>query len=389
MLPSLQMPTLSIPFHAASLAYGSLFTPVRQSLVDLDVQTCAVFVSGFLAAGCVVRYVRDRFRKHDLKGRTVFITGCDTGFGNLLAKHLDKRGAIVVAGCLTESGRQQLQGESSPRLKTISLDVTKAESIRAARDFVAQMSPDGVWSIVNNAGILDTGFAEWTTLNDYRRVIEVNTLGTVAVTLDFLPLVRKAHGRIVNVASVAGRLSGPGLASYSMSKFGVEAFSDSLRAEVAGFGVSVHIIEPGFAKTPLVDEQVTKRILARKWDGLSEPVKAAYGEGYAEAFFESSKELIALAQDPMNIVHAMTHAITAVSPHPRYLVGLDANLLWRWLAASPECVSDWIFAVLERLPPTAEAAPYRHRENFVLGAIWRALPIAAGIGAVSWMRSRA
>eukprot|EP01136_Pigoraptor_vietnamica_P009375 Opistho-1_new@45839 len=374
--------TLKAPIAACS----SLVAPVCEGIAKMDRRTCAVFAGAFAATSALVCFVRNRYRRHDLKGRTVFITGCDTGFGNLLAKHLDKRGAIVVAGCLTEDGLKKLQGESSPRLKAITLDVTKADSIRAARDFVASISPDGVWGIVNNAGIMDLGYAEWTQMEDYRRVLEVNTLGVVAVTLEFLPLVRKAHGRVVNVASVAGRLSGPGMASYSMSKHAVEAFSDALRAESSNFNVSVHIIEPGFAKTPLLDEQLSRRVLARKWAALSEETRALYGENYAERFYESSKDVMKLAQDPMNIVHAMTHALTAYAPHSRYLVGFDATLLWRWLAMSPACVSDFLFKVITRQPPPVGKTPYTHRENRLLAALFTAVPVAAGFGAVCALR---
>ncbi|KFV71819.1 Retinol dehydrogenase 3, partial [Dryobates pubescens] len=103
----------------------------------------------------------------------------------------------------------------------------------------------GLWGLVNNAGVLGfVGPAEWLTKEDFAKALDVNLLGLIEVTLSLLPLLRQARGRVVNVASVAGRgslFSGGGC----ISKYGVEAFSDSLRREMRPFGVQVSIIEPG------------------------------------------------------------------------------------------------------------------------------------------------
>ena len=88
----------------------------------------------------------------------------------------------------------------------------------------------GLWGLMNNAGaIASVGLPEWLTLDDYRRQCDVNLFGTIDVTLTFLPLVRKSRGRVVNTSSVSGRLALPAFAAYSISKYGVEAFSDTLR----------------------------------------------------------------------------------------------------------------------------------------------------------------
>ena len=88
----------------------------------------------------------------------------------------------------------------------------------------------GLWGIVNNAGIAgNTGPCEWLTLEDYRNVFNVNLLGLIDVTNTFLPLVKKEKGRIVNMASVMGRISFQGMTPYCISKYGVESFSDSIR----------------------------------------------------------------------------------------------------------------------------------------------------------------
>jgi NAD(P)-dependent dehydrogenase (short-subunit alcohol dehydrogenase family) len=92
----------------------------------------------------------------------------------------------------------------------------------------------GLWGLINNAGVLGRklGPIEWLTLQDYRDVLAVNLLGTIDVTTVFLPLVKQERGRIVNTASVAGRFAMQGLAAYNISKYGVEAFNDTLRQVV-------------------------------------------------------------------------------------------------------------------------------------------------------------
>ena len=87
----------------------------------------------------------------------------------------------------------------------------------------------GLWGVLNNAGINGGAPIEWQKISDYQRVLNVNTLGVIDVTTTFLPLVKKEKGRIVNTASMAGRISLDGMAPYAMSKYAVEAFSDSLR----------------------------------------------------------------------------------------------------------------------------------------------------------------
>ena len=89
----------------------------------------------------------------------------------------------------------------------------------------------GLWGVMNNAGALQSvGYLEWLCADDYRRQCEVNLFGLIDVTMTFLPLVKKTAGRIVNTSSIAGRLSGPIFTPYSVSKFGVEAFTDALRS---------------------------------------------------------------------------------------------------------------------------------------------------------------
>lgn len=113
-----------------------------------------------------------------------------------------------------------------------------------------------------------------------KQVVDVNLWGTVSVTKMFLPLVKRAHGRIVNIGSAMSRVSLPGAVAYCMSKFGVIAFSDALRNEMKGLGVSVHLIEPGFFRTNLTDPSKQKQYFSTLWANLSEDTKQTYGKDF-------------------------------------------------------------------------------------------------------------
>uniref|UniRef100_A0A8C3JT09 Retinol dehydrogenase 5 n=1 Tax=Calidris pygmaea TaxID=425635 RepID=A0A8C3JT09_9CHAR len=174
--------------------------------------------------------VRDRRTLPSVKDKHVFITGCDSGFGNLLARRLARRGYRVLAACLTQKGADGLQRGGHGHLRTTLLDVTRSDSIRRAVEWVqAEVGEKGLFGLVNNAGVANPiGPTEWMGLEDYRQVMAVNAFGAIEVTLQFLPLLKRARGRVVNTSSVLGRLSANG-GGYCISKYCVEAFSDSLR----------------------------------------------------------------------------------------------------------------------------------------------------------------
>ncbi|XP_073939801.1 17-beta-hydroxysteroid dehydrogenase type 6 isoform X3 [Castor canadensis] len=188
-----------------------------------------LYLAGLVVLYHLLRWYRERQVVSHLQDKYVFITGCDSGFGNLLARQLDMRGMRVLAACLTEKGAEQLRNQTSGRLETVILDVTKTESISAATQWVKEHVGDrGLWGLVNNAGIyLSCGYLEWQKMEDCVSIVNVNLIGLIQMTLSMLPLVRSARGRVVNVSSVLGRLACFG-GFYAVSKYGVEAFSDTL-----------------------------------------------------------------------------------------------------------------------------------------------------------------
>ena len=146
----------------------------------------------------------------------------------------------------------------------------------------------GLWAVVNNAGVGFPGLIEWETVEGMKRTVDINLWGMVSITKAFLPLLKRTKGRVVNVASSWGRVAIPGVSAYSISKFGVQAFSDALRNEMRHFGVTVHIIEPGMFKTKIMDARKNIQYLEKLWGNLDADTKECYGIQY----YEQGNELI-------------------------------------------------------------------------------------------------
>ncbi|MEQ2264044.1 hypothetical protein XENORESO_018133, partial [Xenotaenia resolanae] len=240
-----------------------------------------LYLLGLVVLFCLFRWARELPRVGDKASKYVYITGCDSGFGNLLARHLDKIGFRVIAGCLTEKGEEGLKKACSANLITTHLDVTSKESLaKVAAMIKDKVGERGLWAVVNNAGVaVPSGPCDWHTLDDYKFMLDVNLNGVIGVTLSVLPLIKKARGRVVNVASVFGRICVTG-GPYPVSKFGVEAFNDSLRFTLAPFGVKVLCIEPGFFKTNVTDSEIHIKNVQTLWDRLPQDVKEDYGAEY-------------------------------------------------------------------------------------------------------------
>ncbi|CAO2582002.1 Retinol dehydrogenase 16 [Lemmus lemmus] len=293
----------------------------------------------------LLRLIRERQVVSHLQDKHVFITGCDSGFGNLLARQLDRRGMRVLAACLTEKGAEELRNKTSDRLETVILDVTKTESIVAATQWVKErVGNRGLWGLVNNAGIsIPSGLNEWMKKEDFTKILDVNLLGVIEVTLSMLPLVRKARGRVVNVSSVLGRVSLFG-GGYCISKYGVEAFSDSLRRELSYFGVKVAIIEPGFFQTAISSSDRHLSHSKLLWDQASSEVKKIYDEKFLSSYLQNFTSLTETCSEDLTLVtDCMEHALTSCHPRTRYSAGWDAKLLYLPMSYLPTFLTDAFF----------------------------------------------
>lgn len=260
----------------------------------------------------------------------VVITGASSGIGRACVAALDRRGWRVFAGVRREEDARQVAEGMSSRFTPLSLDVTDAAQIEAAAKRVQDDTGEGgLAGLVNNAGIAVFGPLEFADLDEVRRQIEVNVTGQVAVIQRFLPLLRAAKGRIVNIGSVTGRVAFPYFGPYAISKFALEAISDVLRIELRRWGISVSLVEPGSVATPMWDKAQAS---ANRFSQSAPPeAQSLYGDDLA-AMDKAVDRLSRRGMPPERVARAVVHALTARRPRPRYPLGLQTRLA---LAAFP------------------------------------------------------
>nr|CAD7576734.1 unnamed protein product [Timema californicum] len=200
---------------------------------------------------------------------------------------------------ITGAGAQELKSDTSSRLHIVPLDVTKEKDVDKAVEYVkSSQGNQGLWAVINNAGVLALGETELMPVEIFQRIIEVNTIGSVRVTKAFLPLVRKSKGRLVFTASSAGkttpqgRITFPGLVPYSMSKHAIVSFIDGLRREMRKWSVTVHGIEPMMYRTPMANLESHKIFLNLQWCTLPEETRRLYGDSYVDRFMDISATLL-------------------------------------------------------------------------------------------------
>jgi len=274
--------------------------------------------------------------------KTMVITGASTGIGRACALHFDKKGYRVFAGVRKEADAESLKSEASDRLTPLMLDVTDGESVeRAARTVKEAVGEAGLDGLINNAGLSAVGPTEVFPVDRFRDIFEVNLFGLLAVTQAFLPLLRKANGRIINMSSQGGRFAIPLIGAYCASKHALEAMSDSLRVELLPSGVKVILIEPSSIKTPIWEK--TKTGAQNLVDSIPEDKRGLYEKELA-TILSSVKTYERMAIPPERVVKAVERAFTANRPKLRYLVGLESYLLIYMVGSLPRKLVDRIFA---------------------------------------------
>jgi NAD(P)-dependent dehydrogenase (short-subunit alcohol dehydrogenase family) len=180
------------------------------------------------------------------------VTGASTGIGRASTMRLDAAGWRVFAGVRREADVESLRQEGSERVTPVLLDVTEAGQIAAAAESIAAEQGDaGLDGLVNNAGVSLPSPLETMPIEDFRRQVEVNLTGQVAVTQAVLGSLRQARGRIVFISSIGGLISFPMTGAYHAAKFGIEAVGDAFRRELRQAGISVSIVEPGSIATDI------------------------------------------------------------------------------------------------------------------------------------------
>lgn len=247
--------------------------------------------------------------------KAVLITGASTGIGRNMAETLAAEGFYVYAGARKDADLAEL--DALDNITAVKLDVTSQEDVDAAVQLV-RAAGRGLWAVVNNAGVGTRAPVAEVTDDELEFVFGVNVVGVVRVTRAFLPLIVESKGRVVTTGSIAGIRSGPGSSVYSMSKHAVEAFTDSLAAEMADAGVQVSIIEPGGYRS-----RIRRSAIAR----ITGNIEAA-GGSVPEAMQEQAKQLAAqevALDEPDDVSAALLHAVSADVALRRYMVTPNAQ----------------------------------------------------------------
>jgi NAD(P)-dependent dehydrogenase (short-subunit alcohol dehydrogenase family) len=279
--------------------------------------------------------------------KSALVTGASTGIGRATALRLDAAGWRVFAGVRRQADADSLREAGSERLTPLTLDVTDAAQIAAAAEAIAaELGEAGLDGLVNNAGIGVMGPLETIPLEDFRRQIEVNLTGQVAVTQAMVPAIRRARGRVVFVSSAGGRMALPFGGPYHAAKFGLEAVADSLRQELRPWGIEVAVIEPGSIDTPIWERAVSA------YDEMAARAPARQRELYGKRLArlqEGARRTAARGIPPEKAAKAIERALTARRPRTRTRVGLDAQgqvLLRRLL---PDRALDRLLAAFLRI----------------------------------------
>lgn len=245
--------------------------------------------------------------------KAVLITGASTGIGRNMAETLAREGFLVYAGARKDEDLAEL--DAIDNVRAVRLDVTSQDDVDAAVALVRKEGR-GLWGLVNNAGVAISGPVAQLGDEDLEFLMGVNVNGVVRVTREFLPLIIESKGRIVTTGSISGILSSPSLPAYSMSKHAMEAFTDSLAAEMESQGVGVSVIEPGNYKS-----RIRRTLSAR--------MASAVASGGGEISEEMQERMEGMAEyerglkPPDEVSAALLHAMTADKPLRRYMVVPD------------------------------------------------------------------
>ncbi|HVH43041.1 MAG TPA: SDR family oxidoreductase [Labilithrix sp.] len=275
--------------------------------------------------------------------KTILITGATAGIGRHAALELVRQGHHVIATGRREDALVELREEAKKlgrgTLDVVRLDVTDDGEVQNARDAVNMLTAGrGVDVLVNNAGYGQMGPLETIGDVELRKQYETNVFGLMSVTRAFVPQMRdRGDGRIINVGSIGGRVTFPLMGAYSSTKHAVVSLSDALRVELAPFGISVSIVEPGPIRTGFNDRAMETIDVASVESSPYAPVLAR-----AERF---RRRFDARAAGPEVTTAAIAHAATARCPRARYVVPSSASIALALLGLVPTRIVDAIFRI--------------------------------------------
>lgn len=289
--------------------------------------------------------------------RSVLITGTSTGLGRETAFHLAEKGFQVFCGVRkAEDGDALRAACRTGRIHPVIIDVTDDATVSAVASEIAAIVGDrGLFGLVNNAGICVSAPLEMVPLELFRKQLEVNLVGQLAVTQAMLPLMRRAGpARLVNVTSGLGTVAIPYLGPYAAAQFAKEGMSDALRRELAPMGILVSVVSPGAIWTPIWDKISEEG--ARLIDSTSEAVARLYRATYLPFLKANAEGARASRTTATDVAVAIHSALTAERPKTRYRVGADVRRGSRLAWLLPDTAIDKMFLPIVT-PATSEKEP--------------------------------
>jgi NAD(P)-dependent dehydrogenase (short-subunit alcohol dehydrogenase family) len=274
---------------------------------------------------------------------SVLVTGAGRGIGKSIVEYMATRGWDVIAGVRTQRDAAAVTALDPRRISSVILDITDAEHIAA----LDQLLPERLKAIVNNAGVVVTGPMETVTTEDWRKQLEINVIGQLAVTRAVLSRLRESRGRVVFMSSLNGRLSMPLIGAYCASKYALEAAADALRMELRPWHIDVAIVEPAQTDTDMwrtaddMVEQFETALTAEQRD-----LYARHIAGLKKSIPLSQK----LAVPAEKVSAVVAKALTARSPRSRYVVGVGPKLQVPLMTNLPTSLSDFVLRRVARQP---------------------------------------
>jgi NAD(P)-dependent dehydrogenase (short-subunit alcohol dehydrogenase family) len=281
----------------------------------------------------------------------VLISGCSSGFGLVSAVALARDGWQVFATMRDPDRRAALDTAAETAgvgVEVLQLDVCDPASIdRAVAEVLSRAGR--LDAVVHNAGIADAGFFEDLPDEQFRRVIETNFFGTLALTRAVLPIMREQRrGRIVVVSSTSAFVAEPGLSAYASSKWAVEGWAQSLAVEVAPFGIDVALIEPGKYKTDIWDKAA-----------IAGPAGSPY-RAFVDAMEPKIRAMVERnGRDPAEVARRIVRVLSARRPRFRNPVGPDARITWAMSHLLPFSIRRRILARATGIHAVAAAGGHR------------------------------
>lgn len=282
--------------------------------------------------------------------KSVLITGAGRGIGRATTLRLAQSGWHVYAGVRDQSAGAALVAElgaaDSGQIEPVLLDVTDEAAVAALADVL----PERLDALVNNAGIAVDGPVEALTSERLREQLEVNLIGALAVTRAVLPRIRAGGGRIVFVGSVSGLVSTPWMGAYCASKYALEGLVDALRIELRPWKISVSLVEPTNTRTDMWGE--AEQMFDDGIDAMDPRVRELYS-GHVGGMRRVLRLMAKTAAPADTVASSIEKALVSRRPRARYVVGPVGKLQAHSARFTPARVLDLVVATATRTPRKA------------------------------------